>query len=251
MITQKYYEILGININSSKTDIKKAYRQLAKKYHPDLNKAPDAREKFIEIQNAYEKILALSPVIHTYSPFKTSDPGLDEIFEEIFNPNSDTNKKMKKERERPRPISEVLNHLIEDIDQYCREILDEYFVETNPKYKKTIKDWNHDFEGLKELKKEIYKTSWQYDLEDDGSCMGDDENCHWTEEMGEDGRKLCKKCFEETKKRWRNSYKRAIDIGFVYLRAYLETTPKYYKLLREEYNSKKERIIEKKITDYL
>ena len=49
-----YYEVLGINKNASKDEIKSAYRKLAKKYHPDINKAPDAAEKFKEVQEAYD-----------------------------------------------------------------------------------------------------------------------------------------------------------------------------------------------------
>jgi len=49
-----YYEVLGVEKGASKTDIKKAYRQLAKKYHPDVNKSDDAEEKFKEVQEAYE-----------------------------------------------------------------------------------------------------------------------------------------------------------------------------------------------------
>jgi molecular chaperone DnaJ len=45
---------LGISKSASQGDIKKAYYQLAKKYHPDTNKDKDAREKFVEIQGAYE-----------------------------------------------------------------------------------------------------------------------------------------------------------------------------------------------------
>ncbi|KAI8581465.1 hypothetical protein K450DRAFT_231441 [Umbelopsis ramanniana AG] len=48
------YEVLGISKTASQGDIKKAYYQLAKKYHPDTNKDKDAREKFVEIQGAYE-----------------------------------------------------------------------------------------------------------------------------------------------------------------------------------------------------
>ncbi|GAB5586399.1 mdj1 protein precursor [Umbelopsis nana] len=48
------YEVLGVSKTASQGDIKKAYYQLAKKYHPDTNKDKDAREKFVEIQGAYE-----------------------------------------------------------------------------------------------------------------------------------------------------------------------------------------------------
>ena len=47
-----YYKILGVDRNSTKEEIKKAYKNLAKKYHPDLNKSPDASEKFKEINEA-------------------------------------------------------------------------------------------------------------------------------------------------------------------------------------------------------
>ncbi|KAL2159787.1 hypothetical protein VTH06DRAFT_1920 [Thermothelomyces fergusii] len=48
------YGILGVNKNASAAEIKKAYYGLAKKYHPDTNKDPNAKDKFAEIQSAYE-----------------------------------------------------------------------------------------------------------------------------------------------------------------------------------------------------
>lgn len=49
-----YYEILGIDKNASTEDIKKAYRRLARQYHPDVNKESGAAEKFKEINEAHQ-----------------------------------------------------------------------------------------------------------------------------------------------------------------------------------------------------
>jgi molecular chaperone DnaJ len=48
-----YYEVLGVQKNASKDEIKDAYRKLAMQYHPDRNKASDAEDKFKEISEAY------------------------------------------------------------------------------------------------------------------------------------------------------------------------------------------------------
>ncbi|MBZ7987059.1 DnaJ domain-containing protein [Campylobacter canadensis] len=53
-MTKDYYEILGVKKNASAEAIKKAYRTLARKYHPDVNKEKNAEEKFKEITEAYE-----------------------------------------------------------------------------------------------------------------------------------------------------------------------------------------------------
>ena len=56
MAKRDYYEVLGLSKGASQEEIKKAYRQLAKKYHPDVNKEPGAEEKFKEINEAYDTL---------------------------------------------------------------------------------------------------------------------------------------------------------------------------------------------------
>jgi molecular chaperone DnaJ len=53
MSNRDYYEILGIGRNASDDEIKAAFRKLARQYHPDVSKEPDAEERFKEINEAY------------------------------------------------------------------------------------------------------------------------------------------------------------------------------------------------------
>ncbi|MCB4743199.1 MAG: DnaJ domain-containing protein [Sulfurovum sp.] len=53
-MSKSLYETLGVSENASADEIKKSYRKLARKYHPDINKDPEAQEKFKEINAAYE-----------------------------------------------------------------------------------------------------------------------------------------------------------------------------------------------------
>jgi curved DNA-binding protein len=51
-----YYQTLGVARGASDEDIKKAYRRLARKYHPDVSKEPDAKDRFQEVSEAYETL---------------------------------------------------------------------------------------------------------------------------------------------------------------------------------------------------
>jgi len=76
-----YYKILEVEENSSDDDIKKSYRTLSKKYHPDMN--PDGAEKFKEIAEAYE-ILGDKTKRAQYNTSK-SNPYAGTPFQDIFN----------------------------------------------------------------------------------------------------------------------------------------------------------------------
>ena len=56
MNNTEFYDRLGVSKNASQDEIKKAYRKLSKKYHPDINKDPGAEEKYKEVQEAYETL---------------------------------------------------------------------------------------------------------------------------------------------------------------------------------------------------
>jgi len=95
---QTYYNILGISQNADENEIKKAYRKLSKKYHPDINKDEDAPEKFKEVKEAYE-VLSDDQKRAQYDQFGHAGPnqgfggfdgadfggfGFEDIFSSIF-----------------------------------------------------------------------------------------------------------------------------------------------------------------------
>ncbi|MBE7082222.1 MAG: molecular chaperone DnaJ [Clostridiales bacterium] len=85
MANKDYYSILGVEKNASDDDIKSAYRKLAKKYHPDLNKDnPQAAEKFKEVNEAYE-VLSDQQKRSNYDQFGSAEGGPN--FSDFFGGN--------------------------------------------------------------------------------------------------------------------------------------------------------------------
>ena len=97
-MSKSLYDILGISQSASQSEVKKAYRKLARQYHPDINKSPDAEEKFKEINGAYE-ILSDEKKRVQYDQYgdsmfgnqnfsdysrSHSDINLDDLFSQMF-----------------------------------------------------------------------------------------------------------------------------------------------------------------------
>ena len=94
-----YYEILGVDKNASKDEIKSAFRKMARKWHPDINKAPEAEAKFKELGKAYETLMdddkratydrfgedgLKNAGFNTQGPFAGGFGDLDEVFNSFF-----------------------------------------------------------------------------------------------------------------------------------------------------------------------
>ncbi|KAL1433152.1 hypothetical protein MTO96_002113 [Rhipicephalus appendiculatus] len=84
LLRKDYYDVLGVPRNASQKDIKKAYYQLAKKYHPDTNKGdPEAQKKFQEVSEAYE-VLSDEGKRQQYDNWGSTSGFAEELFRKIF-----------------------------------------------------------------------------------------------------------------------------------------------------------------------
>jgi len=102
-MSKSLYETLEVSENTSQEEIKKSYRRLAKKYHPDVNKTSEGEEKFKEINNAYEVLGDVEKRkkydqfgdqvfggqdFHSYSQSHGSDFDFEDIFSSFFKQSS-------------------------------------------------------------------------------------------------------------------------------------------------------------------
>src|SRR5690554_3148718 len=108
---KSYYGILDVHQGASQEEIKKAYRKLALKWHPDKNSSPNAHEKFIEINEAY---LVLS------------DPIKRKAFDQLLNPSSQESTSRDKNQTNSADFEEFVKTAREKAKNYASFSFDEF-----------------------------------------------------------------------------------------------------------------------------
>jgi len=107
--TDKYFQTLGLRPGASKAAIKKAFRQKAKELHPDVNPSPDARDRFIAADEAYDYLIDNFERIHTQKRKSKSKKQSTYKTQHAWDPNS---------RERSRERAKQYANM--DFDEFMR-----------------------------------------------------------------------------------------------------------------------------------
>jgi molecular chaperone DnaJ len=84
-MSKNFYDILEINKNASQDEIKKAYRRLSLKYHPDKNSEEGAQEKFCDVSTAYETLSDQSKREEYDNPLSSAGVMNEEDIHNLFN----------------------------------------------------------------------------------------------------------------------------------------------------------------------
>jgi molecular chaperone DnaJ len=108
-----YYKILEVEENASDEEIKKSYRNLSKKFHPDLN--PEGAEKFKEIAEAYE-VLSDGPKRQEYN-FKRKNPYQNTPFQDLFSQMFGANVNQQRQKRKQAP-DKLLKVQVSPIESY-------------------------------------------------------------------------------------------------------------------------------------
>lgn len=116
---KNYYSILGVTPNASEADIKSAYRNLARKYHPDIN--PDGAEKFKDISEAYETLSDHKKKIQydTINGFFKSEPQYtsSKKAKEEYKKTTSNSEDKKQKKTKKSNFSKKINDIFEEISK--------------------------------------------------------------------------------------------------------------------------------------
>lgn len=156
-----YYEILGISYTATQEEVKKAFRTLAKQYHPDVNKEDNATEMMQKITEAYE-------VLSDINKRKEYDKKLN-----IHKSGNQSNK-----AQRPNVHYHSYTKTREESEKDLDDWLNEYLKKAREKYKFNFGDINSwKIDTLKDLKINLIKGNYDgiYDLFKDKDNINDTE----------------------------------------------------------------------------
>ena len=133
-----YYEVLGVPKTATDEEIKRAYRKLARQYHPDINKAPDAEKKFAEINEAYG-VLSDKDKRAKYDQYGFEDPtqgfgggnpfgegfggfgGFEDIFSSFFGGGSRSSSRNRSQR--GRDVEKSMTISFDEAVHGCKKII--------------------------------------------------------------------------------------------------------------------------------
>jgi molecular chaperone DnaJ len=123
VIRKDYYGILGVEKNATPQEIKKAYRRMARKYHPDVNpNNPQARERFKDVAEAYEVLSDSEKRRHFDNGFVDQSWFTEQNLDSIRDIFEKTGRKPKEENGRKNfRFSDIFNNIVDSVQQPRKE----------------------------------------------------------------------------------------------------------------------------------